>query len=913
MAILTKNPRTGQVITPRALPSRSQRGFFGNLDGGGLSDGGSDGGDGGEGEDGGTTVAPPIDISDLFPEFTPVDFNPVDFPTIETAPFEFTDPQAFAKAFGAFNREELQKNFGLATDFSFKALQNELAGLRAFVPAAASLAREQTSIDNQFNQMMRERQVRSALPNARADLAGQRARALSYARGELPDTNLDRALELGIRSRAADQASVSGIGPRSLQAEKVSDLMSAEERFQISQYGENLLNQNIGTTANLFLAPTEYSQAGSQVRVTPEVGAGRLTFQGLGAINEATLLSPGAALEATVNQRQFATQLEQRTREFNATGTFNASTFNSQGQLQADMFNSSGAFTAGLGLFNYQNQLAGQIQSANQAQLNSSLGIAGQGIINNAAGQQFQAQQPTTLQTIGQGFGAIGGAFQTAQQVLSGLGLSGDSSVGGTSVSTTPTSTEPSQTSSARNAPATTDIRSTPLSAAPVGSRGADAAVPYTLKFADGVAAPSGYQPIANNGDGTYSAANIQGYQSELERFAKSAGVDPGNITISNAAQADRNVTNAAALSYVPIEGFRPVALSGAGHTVYSLPAAADSGNYLKGAANVENLALVAAQLGVSDQNIEGVLDDLSADVSDPAFHRTLDQLALTKGDSAVAAAITNRLLGKSPDLKTDAGQQFTVGAQRIGELWTNLSPEQKSMALTALTGNALELKAGTNLATAVIPGTDRSPVGPLTAGEVMMLTTNGLNGFALARNWNQLSTISAIATDARGTRQTEQVARIADATGLLGFGAQGSSVPVRPEYLNKVGAVPVPSLGVGMMAFDRPQHVPPHYEIVSQTPDGKTLALPANLLHTSPMAGSTLKPLAYKQAQLVSRGQHPVQKLWGRSPSGPVKRGAAGGSAIVSGMNIMTTANPAVFSAMAAQTLFTNTLEAQA
>lgn len=925
MATLSTNPRTGQTFVRRALRgNRTRRGpFGGSSDSGGgdvgstsnapIDDGGVEVPDGFEGGGSEGGVALPFDISGLFPEFTPVDFNPVDFPTINPAEYTFTDPQAFAKAFGAFNREELGKNFDLATDFSFKALQNELAGLRAFVPAAASLAREQTSIDNQFNTMIRGRQVDEALPSARGDLAAQRRRSLAYARGELPDSITDRALELGIRSRAADAAGFGGVGARSQQAEKLSDVMSAEERFQIAQYGENLFGQNLGTSASLFLPPTTYSQVGQQIRPTPEVGAGRLTYQGAGMINEATLLSPGAALESTIQQNQFKTNLTQRTNEFNATGLFNASTFNSQGALQAAEFNSSGAFTAGLGMFNYQAGLAGQLQSANQAQLNTALGLGLQGVQNDAAGGQFQAFQPSTLQSIGQGIGAIGGALQTTSQVLSSTGLTGGGgssggSSGGGGVGGGSVNTEPSGGSSTSQLPET-ELDSTFDFSPSQLSRGSDAAVPYTLKFADGVPTPAGYQRTGSNGDGTYSATSLQQYQSELDRFSRSSGMRPGSVTVSNAAQADRAVTNAAALSYVPIQGFRPVALSNSGSTVYSLPAAADSANFLKGAANVDNLSLVAAQLGVSSPEIEGTLLQLADDVSDPSFHQSLDGLALEKGDSAVAAAITNRLLGKAPNLETDAGQQFAFAAQRVGELWPNLSPEQKSMALTALTGSALELKTGKNLAEQTVPGTERSIAGPLKAADVMGITMQGLNGFSLARNWNQLSTISAIATDARGTRD---IARVSDYAGLLGYGVQGSSVPVEPEYLNTVQAQPVPSLGVGTMIFKRPNLVPPHYSIVSQSPDGGTIAMPTNLMHTSPLNGGTPKPLAYKQARLVSQGKHPAQRLWGRSPSGRLTRGASGGSAIVSGLQTMASANPAVFSSVAAASLFGETLGEQ-
>lgn len=903
---LRTNIRTGQ--TYQAMPNRVRRGsFFGNTNNTGSSSNAPTDTQGGDNEgqniDEGGVAVPPEDISDLFPEFTPVDFNPVDFPTIETAPYDFTDPQAFAKSFADFNREQIKTNFGQSQDMALQALSTELRGLQSFAPAAASLARQQTSIDNQFNQLLRTSQVNSALPNARGDLEAQRQRAASYARGELPNSITDRALELGIRSRAADQSGFSGVGNRSQQATKTSDLMSAEERLQIAQYGEGLVGQNLQTSSNLLLAPTEYAQTGSQIRPTPEVGAGRLTYQGLGAVNEATLLSPGNALEATIQQKQFGTNLEQRTREFNATGTFNASTFNSQGALQADEFNSTGAFTQGLGFFNYQNQLAGQNQAASQANLNAALGLGLQGVQNDAAGTQFQASQPTPLQQIGQGIGAIGGALNTASQVLSSTGATGGTSSGG--VGGTSVSTEPSSSSSGNIQPLGDNDFQLERSA-PVGSRGAEAAVPYTTKFAEGIPTPVGYQRVGSNGDGTYSAASVAGYESELDRFSRNGGIQSGNITVANAAQADKSIANSAALSYVPVEGFRPIALSGAGNTVYSLPAAADSANYLKGAANVDNTALVAAQLGVSSPEVETTLAALADDVSNPAFHQTLDSLALERGGPAVAQAISNRLLGKSPDLKTDAGQQFAFASQRIGELWPNLSPEQKSMALASLTGSALQLKTGKNLADENVPGTERSVAGPLKAGDAMSLTMQGINGFALARNWNQLSAISSIATDAKGTRN---IARVSDYAGLLGYGVQGSSVPVQPDYLTRVNAIPVPSLGVGMMAFDRPNLVPPNYKTVSQSPDGKTLALPANLTHTGVLNEGNPNPLGYKMAQLVSRGAHPAQKLWGKSPSGRLTRGAAGGSAVVSGLSTMVKANPAVFSSVASHSLFSETI----
>lgn len=252
--------------------------------------------------------------------------------TIEPADYNFVDPQSYASKFGDFNRSEFFKNFGTAKDFSLQTLETELQGLKGFVPAAAALKRNTISADNLFNQEERARQLKEVLPYAdeefasqREDLKGQRSRANAYAEGRLPDKLQDRAFELGVRSRSADLAGFSGIGPRSMEASKTSDLMSAEQRLELSKYGDNLLTQNINARTatlqnegNVKLAPTEYSSAGTDVRVTPEVGAGQLRTNYSGNLNASTMLTPSDALATTVNEEQFKTNLNQRTREFNA-------------------------------------------------------------------------------------------------------------------------------------------------------------------------------------------------------------------------------------------------------------------------------------------------------------------------------------------------------------------------------------------------------------------------------------------------------------------------------------------------------------------------------------------------------------------------------------------------------------------
>src|SRR4029078_8819961 len=122
-----------------------------------------------------------------------------------------------------------------------------------------------------------------------------------------------------------------------------------------------------------------------------------------------------------------------------------------------------------------------------------------------------------------------------------------------------------------------------------------------------------------------------------------------------------------------------------------------------------------------------------------------------------------------------------------------------KSLALSSLAGPAANLKSGKALGTEVVPGTQDAPSGPLKVSDVASLNASGRNGFSVARNYNQLSAV----TDILGVKgNPSQIARISDHIGFTGFGPQGAAVPIEPHSLAKVGAIPVPALGVGAALF---------------------------------------------------------------------------------------------------------------
>lgn len=301
----------------------------------------------------------PADLTSLFPSATTINYN-----NIEAAPYNFTDVMDYAKQFGDFSRSEYQKNFDASKQYALDSLQTELQGLAGYVPAAAAIKRSQTGIDNVFNQSQRTAMLDAATPGMRQSLAAQQDRANTYAQGRLPDSVQDRSLELGVRSQSADISSAGGFGANSSVARKASDLMSADKRLQIAQMGEGLVTQNANTRNAIEVATSEYSNAGSQVSVTPSVSASQLQAQYANTLTNYAMIPASTALQSTISQEQFRTNLEQTTRQFNSTN-----------QLNTDQFNANALNDFALQKFQYQVGYAGALAGAAQTNINTQVGL----------------------------------------------------------------------------------------------------------------------------------------------------------------------------------------------------------------------------------------------------------------------------------------------------------------------------------------------------------------------------------------------------------------------------------------------------------------------------------------------------------------------------------------------------------
>lgn len=232
------------------------------------------------------------------------------------ADYTLLDPAEVQAQFGDINRSETSKNAATSSKLALDSLDTELKGLLNYAPTAANLQRQQVAQDNISNQASRKAQLDSADPNITKDLNSQRDRFSAYAEGRVPDSITDRQLELGIQSGAADQAAVGGFGAGSSAANKAGQLMSADARVKLSQYGDQALSGNIAQRTSTLVAPTEYSNAGSQISVMPSQSAGQAAMSIASQLNSGNI-DAKTALASETQQSQFKAGLEQDTNKTN--------------------------------------------------------------------------------------------------------------------------------------------------------------------------------------------------------------------------------------------------------------------------------------------------------------------------------------------------------------------------------------------------------------------------------------------------------------------------------------------------------------------------------------------------------------------------------------------------------------------
>jgi hypothetical protein len=767
----------------------------------------------------------------------------IDAPKIKGGKYEFTDPIEFAREYGEFSREEILKNAGMAQDLSLQFLDTELKGLQQYAPAASAIAREQTAQDNLFNQAQRDAQIEGALPGVRGQLQRQGARAETYAGGGLPSELEDRALELGIRSRSADRSTAAGFGARSSVAQKSSDLMSTEQRLQIAQYGEQLLGANIGQQSDLLLAPTQYAQTGSQIRVMPEVSASRMAQQAMSELNALSTIPAGAAFSAEINQQQFGAQMRQRTQEFNAGNTFAASQFNAGAQNQF-----------ALSEFGYNVGYATSVAGAAQQSLNTELALQqqqqAQGIFQDYQGQ---AQQAAQAGSIAQGIAAIPGIIAAGSQAISAF--SGPDQ-----------GRDQAQVSSSTGA---ASVGPPPQSG--FGIVGSDPNFSGGVVFESPNSVPTDYTGVVSYPDGTVGAVPNSALDFAMSNFSDASGIPMSTVSssppvasaqleggqgsggggggggnISSLLRTANAVNSNSGMSTVQYPGMSPVGVNKSGTPVYANTALLQNPDPATGNAFVSGLQNILDPLGVYSNEDASAFQQIGQTSSDAAFIGSLTAMQRAGNSEEFINTILNRYghssinalqKGGAVSAENASGLHTAFASYQAFNNWDKMSPAQKGLALSTIGVQGYKFGTGENLGAKVVPGTQIEGYQGLTVGQALGLFQSGVNVYSLVQNWDQMNDFSRVTY---GTTSVANMAQTAKQLGMLGAGTQGAAVPgVTAQTLAQGGWTVSPHLGVGAVTGSSASSVPAGYTATTLA-DGTVVAIPQATAQTSTLFSTT-------------------------------------------------------------------------
>lgn len=401
-------------------------------------------------------------------DFSSLSFNPISPSFIPNIDVPFVESLDRTAEVGDFNRGQFQSNLLQGGINALDLLELEFAGLEEFnrearalqqegvidenlfnqtqvaaankfnrgqIPDANIFNRDQLSEANIFNQQERLRQLETALPGARDTILEGLDRGRQLSEGVLPDSIEDRAFEVAARSAAADASQVRGFGDESVFGRKTSDLLSAQQRVELGQIGEQTVGRFLSLGANLaFDQPIKQNpildqplQFQPQLATTaqdipgrPDRAASTLAVEQQSQLTPLTTVTPSQAITFDIGQNQFQAGLDQRSNEFNSTLDFNSQRFNSSTdlgvqleQLNSEVFNAqqeSNAINAGISAQIAQDQFNQGIDAGQEQAVIGAVGNVVGGFIGATASGIFR------------GAGTAGGTTAAASTVPTAIG-----------------------------------------------------------------------------------------------------------------------------------------------------------------------------------------------------------------------------------------------------------------------------------------------------------------------------------------------------------------------------------------------------------------------------------------------------------------------------------------------------------
>lgn len=255
------------------------------------------------------------------------------------------DPRLSAQFTGDYNRTAYGQNLDDSRQYTRALIESDLQAIQQFSPRAIALARQTLQEDNAYNQNQLVNNYESVVPGARALINENLDRARQLSTGRFSDNVQQRGFEASSRNLAADSNAFRGFGTDSPYSQKVSDLLSANERLKLQETGSNLAQKWLMTASQTVVDKPINANFSSRLPVTPSVSGSQLATGQLAELNQLTTISPTAALQSDIQQRQF-----------------DVSNRIAQNQTQTDYFMKSQMFNSELAFKAYETALNAQLQ-----------------------------------------------------------------------------------------------------------------------------------------------------------------------------------------------------------------------------------------------------------------------------------------------------------------------------------------------------------------------------------------------------------------------------------------------------------------------------------------------------------------------------------------------------------------------
>lgn len=297
------------------------------------------------------------------------EFPFIEIPELPRVVVPVVDPLKEAGAISDFNYTQLERALSFGESSARRLTQLDFDTLSQFNWQARNLQRDavrQENISNReeildanafnypeiarankFNQGQRLQAVDRGIPGARAAIAEGIQRGRTMSEGKFVSSFEDRAYEVAARNAAAGGTLARGFGDDSVFGKRASDLLSAEQRLQLSQVGDNTTSRFLELGANLtFDQPIKYnpvlqqpltSRTSQDIRGVPSVSGPEIATQQQGVAANLSTLSPAQGISFKIGQNQFQAGLDQDRNKLQGSFALEASKFNASGSFQSSL------------------------------------------------------------------------------------------------------------------------------------------------------------------------------------------------------------------------------------------------------------------------------------------------------------------------------------------------------------------------------------------------------------------------------------------------------------------------------------------------------------------------------------------------------------------------------------------------